>query len=84
MLRGELFQGVDEFGGSGDAERDGLPAGFLGALAAGLSVSPAALAVGGQRVVVGVVAVLRLCSAVAAGCGRGLVTAGVGAVPGGW
>ncbi len=79
MLGGELLQGVDEFGGAGDTERDGLPACFLGALAAALGVSPAALAVGRQRVVVGVVAVLRLGAAVAAGRCGGLVTAGVGA-----
>jgi hypothetical protein len=35
VLGGDLLQGVDEFGGAGDAERNKLPAGFLGALAAG-------------------------------------------------
>jgi hypothetical protein len=57
VLGGELFQGEHELGGAGDAERDGLPAGFLGALAAGLGLLPAALAMGGQRVVGRVVAV---------------------------
>ena len=83
MLGGELFQGADEFGGAGQAEGDGLAAGFLGALAAGLGFPPAAFAVGGQRVVVRVVAVFGLGAAVAAGRGWGLVAAGVGAVLGG-
>ena len=83
MLGGELFQGVHEFGGAGDAERDGLPAGFLGSLAAGLGFPPAALAVGGQWVVGGIVAVLRFGAAVTAGRRGGLVTARVGAVLGG-
>jgi len=46
VLGGELFQREHELCGAGDAERDGLPGGFLGALAAGLGVPPAALAVG--------------------------------------
>jgi hypothetical protein len=83
VLGGELFQGVDEFGGAGDAERDGLPAGLLGALAAGLGLPLTPLAVGGQRIVAGIVAVLRLGAAVTAGRGGGLVAAGVGAVLGG-
>lgn len=83
MLGGELFQGADEFGGAGDAERDGLPVGLLGALAAGLGVPPAALTVGGQRIVLGIAAVLRLGTAAALGRGWRLVTTGVGAAPGG-
>lgn len=71
VLGGELSQGGDEFGGAGDPERDRLPAGLLGALAAGLGLPPAPLPVGGQRVVVGVVAVLRLRAAVTAGRGGG-------------
>jgi hypothetical protein len=76
VLGGEFFQRVDEFGGAGDAERDGVPAGFLGALAAGFCLLSAALTVGGQRVVVGVVAVFRLGTAAAFGRGRGLGAAG--------
>jgi hypothetical protein len=48
-----------------------LPAGFLGALAGGFRLPSAALAVGGQRVVVRVVAVLGPGAAVAAACGGG-------------
>ena len=48
VLGGQLLQRVDEFGGPGDAERDRLSAAFLAALAAGLGVPAAALAVGGQ------------------------------------
>src|ERR1039457_4859305 len=39
-----------EFGGAGQAERDGVPAGFLCALAAGLGVPPAAFALRPRRV----------------------------------
>ncbi|MGH3196579.1 MAG: hypothetical protein ACRDNT_11750 [Streptosporangiaceae bacterium] len=83
MLDGELLQGADELAGAGQAEGDGLPAGFPGALAAGLGIPPAPLAVGGQRVVGLVVAVLGPGAAVAAGRGGGLAAAGVGAVLGG-
>ena len=82
MLPGDLLQRGNEFGGAGDAERDGLPTGFLGALALGLRFPAAALAVRRQGIVVGVVAVLGLGAPVAAGCGGGLLGAGVGAGPG--
>jgi hypothetical protein len=80
MLGSELFQDVDEFSGTGDAERDGLSAGFLGTLATRLGLPPAALAVGGKRVVVRVVAVFGLGAAVTARCGGGLVAIGIRAV----
>jgi hypothetical protein len=82
VLFGDLLQRGDEFRRAGDAERDGLPAGLFGALALGLRFPLAALAVR-QRVVLGVVAVLRLGAASVLGCGGGLVTARVGAGPGG-
>jgi hypothetical protein len=41
VLPGDLLQGGDEFGGAGDAERDGLPAGLLGPLTLGFTNSSA-------------------------------------------
>jgi hypothetical protein len=83
VLGGELFQGVDKFSGARDAERDGLSAGFLGALPGGLDLPLAAFAVGAQRVVGRVVTVLGLGAAIVARRSGGLVTAGVSAVLGG-
>jgi hypothetical protein len=80
VLGGELLQGADEFAGPGQASGDGLPAGFLGPLPAGLGLETAALPVGGERVVAVVGAVLRLGAAVAGGCCGGLVAAWVGAL----
>ena len=83
VLGGELFELADEFGGAGEADGDGLAAGFLGSLAGGVGFPLAALAVGVERVVAGVVAVFRLRAAVVSACGYGLLTSGIGAVPGG-
>src|SRR6266702_3144624 len=82
VLGGELLQLADEFGGAGQADGDGLAAGLLGSLPGGVGFPLAALAMGVERVVAGVVAVLRLRAAVGSACGYALVASGVGALLG--
>jgi hypothetical protein len=82
VLGGELLQFADEFGGAGQADGDGLAAGLLGSLPGGVGFPLAALAVGVERVVAGVIALLRLRAAVGSACGYALVASGVGALLG--
>jgi hypothetical protein len=79
VLGGELLQGADKLGSSGQAESDGLAAGLVGRLPAGLGLEAAALTVGGEWVVAVVGAVFRLGAAVAGRCCGGLVAAWVDA-----
>lgn len=80
VLGGELLQGADENGGPGQADGNGLPAGFRCPLPAGLRLEAAALTMCRERIVALVGAVLRLSATVAGGRCGALVAAWIGAL----
>ena len=77
VLGGELLQGADQLGRTGESDGDGLAAGLLGPLAGRLCLTAAPLAVRGQRIVALVGAVLGPGAAVAGGRDGRLVAVGV-------